>query len=65
MKHRGHHEWTVYIKSKQKPKEYSIEHVVLKMRATGNVTGQNYIQFKFFQPRLIPNFRCLVGLTHK
>ena len=51
--------------SKQKPKEYSIEHVVLKLTATGNVTGQNYIQFKFFQPRLIPNFRCLVGLTHK
>ena len=48
MKHRGHHEWTVYIKSKQKPNEYSIEHVVLKITASGNVTGQNYFQVKIF-----------------
>ena len=48
MKHRGQHEWTVYIKSKQKPKEYSIEHVVLKMTGSGSVTGQNYIQIKIF-----------------
>ena len=34
--------------SKQKLKEYSIEHVVLKMTASGNVPGQNYIQVKIF-----------------